>query len=396
MKVLVLHSELGVLRGGGENFTRNLFAAFAARGHHVAAAFVADRHGRYPIPLPSFIEPMPIRGWWSRKLGQATLSSMSNCLPCESWFRAEWDRVQEAICWRTVRWHDQRFQRRVEHELACRWGDFDVVYVHGSASLASQVARYCPTILRLPGPVTPDYTPVLRAVHVVCANGDALALLRTFLGDHVIELPVGLDEQIFWPGPTSVRSALGWTEQHRVVGYVGRLAHVKGVDLLATAFRKVSQAGVDARLLIIGSGEDESKMRSILAKELACGIAHMQPYINHEQLPQWYRAMDVLVMPSRYENLSNTVLEALACGVPILASDVGGNRMVREIGAGWLFEPNSTSSLSACLRSVIKNRPELKARGEVGSRAVQERYSWAVSAERLEWIIVSHLGVKAC
>src|SRR5215475_9094251 len=85
MKVLVLHSELGVLRGGGENFTRNLFAAFAARGHHVAAAFVADRHGRYPIPLPSFIEPMPIRGWWSRKLGQATLSSMSNCLPCESW-----------------------------------------------------------------------------------------------------------------------------------------------------------------------------------------------------------------------------------------------------------------------------------------------------------------------
>jgi len=70
--------------------------------------------------------------------------------------------------------------------------------------------------------------------------------------------------------------------------------------------------------------------------------------------------------------------------------------MLREIGAGWLFEPNSTSSLSACLRSVIKNRPELKARGEVGSRAVQERYSWAVSAERLEWIIVSRLGVKVC
>jgi glycosyltransferase involved in cell wall biosynthesis len=232
-------------------------------------------------------------------------------------------------------------------------------------------------------------------VHVVCANGDALALLRTFLGDHVIELPVGLDEQTFWPGPTSVRSALGWTEQHRVIGYVGRLAHVKGVDLLATAFREVSQAGVDARLLIIGSGEDESKIRSILAKELACGIAHMQPYIDHEQLPQWYRAMDVLVMPSRYENLSNAVLEALACGVPILASDVGGNRMLREIGAGWLFEPNSTSSLRACLRSVIENRPELKARGEVGSRIVQARYSWAVSAERLEWIIASRLGVKA-
>src|SRR5712691_9530403 len=111
MKVLILQSELGVLRGGGENFTRNLFTAFAARGHRVAAAFVTDRRGRYPIPLPSSIEPLPIRGWWSRKLGQATLSSVGSCIPFESRFRMGWDRVQEAICWRTVRWHDRRFQR---------------------------------------------------------------------------------------------------------------------------------------------------------------------------------------------------------------------------------------------------------------------------------------------
>src|SRR2546428_987283 len=129
------------------------------------------------------MEPLPMRGWGSRKLGQATLASMSRCLPCAGRLRAAWDRVQEALCWRTIRWHDRRFQRRVEHEFARRWGAFDVVYVHGSASLASQVARYRPTILRLPGPVTTDLTPVLRAVPVVCANGDALALLRTFLGD---------------------------------------------------------------------------------------------------------------------------------------------------------------------------------------------------------------------
>src|SRR5215510_4502560 len=115
MKVLVLHSELGVPRGGGENFTRNLFAAFAARGHHVAAAFVADRNARYPIALPSSIEPIPIRGWWSRKPGQATLSSIGSCIPFESRLRREWDRVREAICWRTIMWHNRRFQRRIEH-----------------------------------------------------------------------------------------------------------------------------------------------------------------------------------------------------------------------------------------------------------------------------------------
>ncbi len=108
MKVLVLHSELGVLRGGGETVTRNLFTAFAERGHHVTAAFVADRNGRYPIALPWCIEPMPIPGWWSRKLGQATLSAIGRRLPRQKRLEAAWDRLQEALCWRTIRWHNRR------------------------------------------------------------------------------------------------------------------------------------------------------------------------------------------------------------------------------------------------------------------------------------------------
>src|SRR5437762_13538082 len=81
MKILVLHSELGVLRGGGENFTRNLFAAFAERDHCVAAAFVADHNGRYPLSLPPIIRPIPLAGWWWGSLGQATLSSLGHYLP---------------------------------------------------------------------------------------------------------------------------------------------------------------------------------------------------------------------------------------------------------------------------------------------------------------------------
>jgi glycosyltransferase involved in cell wall biosynthesis len=394
VKVLILQSELGVLRGGGESFTRNLFAAFAARGHQVAAAFVADRSGRYSIPLPPSIQPIPIRGWWSRKLGQTTLSCLGSCIPFGGRLRTEWDRAQEALCWRTIMWHNSRFQRRIEHEFAQRWGDFDIVYVHSDAILASKVARYRPTVLRLPGPVTAELMPALRAVHAVCANGDALAHLREFLGDDAIELPIGFDSEIFMPGPSSVRPALGWTEQHWVVGFVGRLVHIKGVDLLASAFRDIARTIPGARLLIVGSGENARKIRTILAKELASGIVHMKPDVNHEEMPQWYRAMDVLIMPSRYENFSNAILEAMACGIPVLASDVGGNRAVSETGAGWLFEPESVSALSACLCRVVENRAELKARGEMGARYVRQRYSWAASAERLEKIVESRLGVR--
>jgi glycosyltransferase involved in cell wall biosynthesis len=179
-----------------------------------------------------------------------------------------------------------------------------------------------------------------------------------------------------------------------VVGYVGRLTHLKGVALLAAAFRELTRNAVDARLLIIGRGEEERSIRSILATELSRGFVHIEPDIVPEQLPQWYRAMDVLVMPSRYENFSNTVLEAMACGIPFLASNVGGNKMLEETHAGWLFQSESVASLCGGLVRVLENRSEMKDRGEVGSRYVRERYSWAASAERLESIIASHLRVK--
>src|SRR5262245_21007953 len=161
MRVLVLHSELGVLRGGGENFTKNLFTVCAERGHRVAAAFVADYRGHYPIPLPSSIEPIPILGWWSRNFGQATLSAVGRYFSGESEFRNKWDYFQEAISWRTVRWHNRRFRQCVERVFSNGWSDFDAVYVHGDTLLASNVARYRPTVLRLPGPVTPELAPEL-------------------------------------------------------------------------------------------------------------------------------------------------------------------------------------------------------------------------------------------
>src|SRR5439155_11240043 len=203
-----------------------------------------------------------------------------------------------------------------------------------------------------------------------------LAQIRGFLGDYALELPVGLDNQLFKPDSTSLRSALGWSNQHRVIGYVGRLVRLKGVDLLAAAFRELSQKTSDVRLLIIGSGAEEKGIRSVLAKQLAQGLVHIEPDLDHSQLAQGYRAMDLLVMPSRYENFSNALLEAMACGVPFLASDVGGNRIMAESGAGWLFECGSAPSLVARLKEILKHGSELKARGKIGCCYVKKDHNW--------------------
>jgi glycosyltransferase involved in cell wall biosynthesis len=394
MKILVLHSELGVLRGGGENFTRNLFAAFRQRGHDVFAAFVADKSGRYPFPMPLGIEPIPILGWWASELGQASLSSIGSWIAPKGWLKSKWEYLQNAIHWRTHRWHDKRFQKGIERDFAGRWAEFDAIYVHYSCHLASRVAQYRPTVLRLPGPVSSDLAPVLRKVHVVCANGDALVQTQKFLGDQAIELPVGVDTTVFSPGTTSIRQELGWTDRHCVIGYVGRLIRLKGVDLLAAAFREISRMVPNARLLIVGSGEKEGMIRSILREELVQGMVHMESDVPHQRLVDWYRAMNLFVMPSRYENFSNAILEALACGVPFLASDVGGNRILAKAVGGFLFQENSVHSLTMSLRHISESSQEMKAQGLFGAEYVRRKYTWAASAECLELIITSRLSVQ--
>jgi mannosyltransferase len=302
-------------------------------------------------------------------------------------------RLQEAVSWRVIRWHNRRFQRRVLQEVAQRLGDFDSVYVHGDVDLAAAMADYLPTILRLPGPVTADCSELLNRIHVVCANGDARARVSSFLEKGVAELPIGIDAGLFQPGFTSVRQELGWSESDLVVGYVGRLARVKGVDLLAAAFQAVLRSLPNLRLLIVGRGEAESSIRSLLAAEIAHGNVRIQPDLEHEQLPEWYRTMDLFVMPSRYENCSNAMVEAMSCGIPFLAANVGGNASFAETGGGWLFERDSRASLEVCLGEILENKPEMKARGQTGSRYARRRYSWERSAEQLEAIVAS-LGTR--
>jgi glycosyltransferase involved in cell wall biosynthesis len=387
MKLLVLHSQLGTLRGGGENFSRHLFASFATLGHQVSAAFAVDVFGRYPFPLPAAIETLPIRGVWSDTLGQATLSAVGRSLVGHRLLRQKWDRVQNAVSWRAYYWNNWRFQRRVLRRMARTIGEYDAIYVHSNPFLASAVAQIRPTVLRLPGPLTSELLPVLQSIQAVCANGDALKRIRTFLGDRAIELPIGLDDRQFSPGASAIRGELGWTREHKVVGYVGRLSHIKGVDLLAESFRAVSQRDRTVRLLIVGSGEEARNVRTTLAAEIGRGVVHMAGDVPHPQLPAYYRAMDLLVMPSRYENYSNSLLEGLACGVPFVGSDVGGNQALAETGAGWLFSLGSAADLASSMTTALADDRDRDARGTRGRQHVAGRFSWEATARRLEEII---------
>jgi glycosyltransferase involved in cell wall biosynthesis len=98
------------------------------------------------------------------------------------------------------------------------------------------------------------------------------------------------------------------------------------------------------------------------------------------------------VMPSRYENFSNAILEAVACGVPFVASDVAGNRILAKALGGFLCKDDSVYSLETSLKQIIDNSGDLHGSAFSGVEYVRRNYSWAKSAERLEQIFQSLVG----
>jgi glycosyltransferase involved in cell wall biosynthesis len=169
------------------------------------------------------------------------------------------------------------------------------------------------------------------------------------------------------------------------------LAYVKGIDLLAAAFRTILKTIPQARLIIVGSGEEEAKLRGSLNVELMERVVHIESDVDHDLLPEWYRAMDLFVMPSRYENYSNAVLESLACGVPFLVSDVGGNRRLVETQGGWIFTQESVESLVQAMNTIAKKASLARERGGIGGKKIRQMHSWEASAKQLEQIIQSCL-----
>lgn len=147
----------------------------------------------------------------------------------------------------------------------------------------------------------------------------------------------------------------------------GRLDPVKNVDLLIEAFLAMGNREAGDRLLIAGDGPERSRLEA-LASRLGAGAAIV--FLGERRdVPAVMREADVYVQASFYEGMSNTVVEAMACGVAVIATDVGGNPdVVGRDGAGILVPSEDRCALRAALER-LKDRPEERARIAAAGRA---------------------------
>lgn len=158
-----------------------------------------------------------------------------------------------------------------------------------------------------------------------------------------------------------------------------------GVDVLVRAFVRLARERTDLVLLLVGSGSQAPLIQRLLREGGVWERVHMPGWISQAELPQWYWRAHLFISPSHVDGSSVSLMEALACGLPVLVSDIPANReWVSEGLNGWLFPDGDDQALAAAVRRVLEHSPQqLRAIGQAAWEVAQARADWRQNSQRL-------------
>lgn len=164
--------------------------------------------------------------------------------------------------------------------------------------------------------------------------------------------------------------------------FVGGLSKVKGIDTLLNAVPIIRKKILNLCLYIAGSGPEENKLKELVKELNIEENVNFLGYVSEIEKYSYYKSADVCVFPSIYEPFGIVLLEAMACGKPVVASNVGGIPFVVEEGkTGLLFESGNIEDLADKIMTILENEKLREKMGEAGRERAKE-FTWDKIAER--------------
>jgi len=238
---------------------------------------------------------------------------------------------------------------------------------------------------------------VERIVAATAAEKAQLEFLYHAPSRKIVIIPPGVDTSRFYPIPKDEAKAfIGIPLEGRMILYVGRIEPLKGIETLIRALRLIQETGRLAccphYLVIIGGDPSvsETQMDSEMARlqRLArdLGLKDVVLFLGkqaQESLPYYYSAADVLVLPSHYESFGMVALEAMACGTPVIASQVGGLPFLVQDGVTGFVIPDGEPELLA--EKLTRLILDADLRNQLGAQAIEHTkpYAWPVIANKI-------------
>jgi D-inositol-3-phosphate glycosyltransferase len=268
----------------------------------------------------------------------------------------------------------------VGRRLAERWRVPHVAMFH---TLGEVKNRARSTERETPARIGAERAIAVAADAIVVASEherDLLAQLYEADPSKVAVVPCGVDLDLFTPIEKEVaRHRLGLKDGDRIILFVGRIEPLKGIDVLISAAARLHE-NENFRVLIVGGDESaEAQLAELRAQAERLDVDHHITFagaVPHGELPLYYNAADVCVVPSFYESFGMVAIESMACGTPVVASRVGGlASTVLDGQTGYLVSWRQAEPFAERVGYLLEN-DELRASFGRAAREAVERYRW--------------------
>jgi len=370
MHVALVNRLAGIHRGGGEVYDISLAAALGRAGERTE--MITGR------PLLAAVRRLP-QGQEATYVRSPYLRSLAHRLG-----RAGWRLFDQDLRW---------FENGAAKVLSSRKPRPDIVQVTGLPDLALRLESDLGmnVVLLFPGPPSMRHERSIKAMRNVAGVGAVTPYLRENFRQDVHDMSAGVETGLFKPGAPRLRDNLGIPASAPLALFAGRLVPLKNIPLLLEVFAGIRKALPAARLLVAGDGPDRSVLRGAASKagltvarsgREGAAVVHV-PELPHDRMPSCYSGADLLLLTSVNESFSLVALEAMACGVPVVAPRVGYLPSLVPDGAGGvLYAAGDASACVAFCLDILRDPARRRTMGEAGRKAALERHSWdAVAAD---------------
>ncbi len=241
------------------------------------------------------------------------------------------------------------------------------------------------------------------AVTTICQGLREEILTRGLNADDVEVIPNAVDVERFveQEPDTELAREIGLAGQ-RVLGFIGSFYAYEGLGLLLTALPKIRAAYPDIRLLLVGGGPEEARLKAMSGELGLEDAVIFTGRVPHEQIGAYYDLVDIFVYPRVSSRLTETVtplkpLEAMAQRRLVIASDVGGHQeLIRDGETGVLFTADDPDSLAEATLKLLDNPGNWSVVLDAGRRFVEQERTWATSVARYRAVYDRVLSAARC
>jgi glycosyltransferase involved in cell wall biosynthesis len=218
---------------------------------------------------------------------------------------------------------------------------------------------------------------IQKCARIITINNQTKNMYMKNFERSISIIPFGVDTEVFKPARSIER------QEDCEILYAGSLYPLKGVHDLIRAIANVRKHGLKAYLTIVGEGQQKEALTALTRTLGIEKHVKFEGFASYSKMPQYYQHSDIFCFPTLGEPFGKAVIEAMACGKPVITTNVGGpSEIIQDKLDGILVPPSNPEAIAKQITRLIGNKDERRRLGERARETAVNRFSWSTIAEK--------------